>query len=189
MARTRSERAQIDALDTARQVLLERGLDGFTVEEVASRSGVAKTTIYRHWTCAHELLLDSLRGLLDTFPTPNTGNLRDDLLAHYHHGIPLISTPGMRSVVLGMMRAAEGDPDIRALHDELTDQRQHPLTIILDLAVGRGELPADLDLDLAQELLDGPVFRRILINGGTLEESELEQLIDWAIAGLTARQP
>jgi AcrR family transcriptional regulator len=184
MARTRSERARSDVLEAAREVLLERGLEGFTVEAVAARSGVAKTTIYRHWSNAHELLVDTLRGLVDTFPTPNTGSLRDDLLAHHRHGLGLLAQPGMRSVLLGMVQAAEEDPDIRTLHDELIDQRQHPLRIILELAVGRGELPTGLDLDLAEDLFEGPLLSRILIRGGTLDERELEHLIDWAIAGL-----
>jgi AcrR family transcriptional regulator len=182
MARPRSERARADALDAAREVLLERGLEGFTVEEVAARSGVAKTTIYRNWASVHELLLAALRGLVDAFPTPNTGSLRADLLQHYRNAIPLLSTPGLRSVVLGMMQAR--DPDIVAINDELIEQRQHPLQIILELAVGRGELPADLDLELAQELFDGPVFRRVLMASETFDDRELGQLIDWAVAGL-----
>src|SRR5829696_1128033 len=162
MARPRSERTRSDVLDVAREVVLDRGVDGFTVDEVAARSGVAKTTIYRHWTSAHELLVDSLRGLVDTFPTPNTGSLRADLLDHFRHGMALLARPGMRSVVRGMMQAAEGDPDIHTLQEKLTEERQHPLTIILQLAIGRGELPSDLDLDLAEDLLHGPIMTRLL---------------------------
>lgn len=173
-----------DILDVAREVVLERGVDGFTVDEVAARSGVAKTTIYRHWASAHELLVDSLRGLVDTFPTPNTGSLRGDLLDHFRHGIALLARPGMRSVMLGMMQAAEGDPDIHTLKEKLTEERHHPLTIILQLAIGRGELSSDLDLDLAEDLLHGPIMTRVLLRGETLDDRQLEQLVDLQIAAL-----
>jgi AcrR family transcriptional regulator len=186
MARPRSERARSDVLDAAHDLLLDRGLEGFTVEAVSARSGVAKTTIYRHWPSAHELLLAALRELIDTFPTPNTGSVREDLLAYYRHSVPLLATDGMRSVLLGMLSAAAGDPDIGALHEELLEQRQHPLTIILELAIGRRELPPDLDVALAEDLLDGFVMRRVLIKGATFAPGELEQLLDWALAGLHA---
>lgn len=186
MARPPSERARRDALEAAHELLLERGLEGFTIEEVAARSGVAKSTIYRRWASTHELLVASLHELVDTFPTPNTGNLRDDLIAMYHYGIPLFATPGMRSIILGMMSAAEGDPEIGALHDKLHEEREHPLTILLQLAIGRGELPADLNLELAEDLIDGPVFRRIMVQGGEFTDAEIEQLVDWTIAALSA---
>lgn len=186
MARPLSAEARNNALAAAHELLLERGLDGCTVEAVAKRSGVAKSTIYRHWSSAHELLTAALRGLIDTFPTPNTGSMRDDLLAYFRHGLPLFTAPGMRSVVLGLMRAAEGDADLRAIHEQLIEHREDPILIIIELAVARGELPPDTDIELAGDFVEGPVFRHVLVRDVELTDAQLVQLVDWAIAGLRA---
>ncbi|MCB1250406.1 MAG: TetR/AcrR family transcriptional regulator [Acidimicrobiales bacterium] len=186
MARPLSAEARTKALDAAHELLLERGLDGCTVEAVAKRSGVAKTTIYRHWSSAHELLTAALRGLIDTFPTPNTGSLREDLLAYFRHGLPLFTAPGMRSVVLGLMRAAEGDADLRAIHEQLIEHREDPILIIIELAVARGELPPDTDIELAGDFVEGPVFRHVLVRDAVLTDAQLVRLVDWAVAGLRA---
>lgn len=176
-------------LDAARELLLEKGLEGFTVEAVAARSGVAKSTIYRRWASTHELLVAALHQLIDTFPTPNTGSLRDDLLALYRASIPILASQGMRSVCAGMMSAADADPEIAALHERLTEERQHPVAIVLELAVARGELPEGLDLELAEDFVEGPPFHRVMAKGGTLTDDELEQLVDWVTAGLRAVVP
>ena len=186
MARPLSTEAHAKALAAAHDLLLERGIDGFTVEAVAKRSGVAKTTIYRHWSSAHELLVAALHSLIDTFPTPNTGSLREDLLAFFRHGLPLLATPGMRSVVMGLIQVADADPDIRAIHDQLTEQRGDPVMIVLELAIGRGEIPADIDLDLAADFVEGTVFRRALVRDEQLTDAQLEQVVDWVVAGLRA---
>jgi AcrR family transcriptional regulator len=189
MPRPQSEHAGRAALDAARELLLEKGLEGFTVEAVAARSGVAKSTIYRRWASTHELLLAALHQLIDTIPIPNTGSLREDLAVLYRDSLPLLGTRGMRSVCAGMMSAADTDPEIAALHERLTEERHHPVAVVLELAIARGELPEGLDLELAEDFVEGPPFHRVMAKGGTLTDGELEQLVDWVTAGLRAVVP
>ena len=82
MARTRSERAHHDVVEAAAAVLGRVGVAGFTIDEVVTRSGVAKSTIYRWWPNRQALLLDVAHSLLTPAATPNSGNTRDDLIAY-----------------------------------------------------------------------------------------------------------
>jgi len=185
MSRPLSPDARAKALAAARELVFERGIEAFTVAGVAARSGVAKTTIYRHWPDAHSLLIDSLHEVIEELPTPNTGSLHDDLLAFFERVLPVILEPGMRSLVIGLMQAAMGDPEVAAIHDRMLQERQNPVRTILQLAIGRGELPADLDISLAIDFLEGPLFRRVLVDNEKVDPPDLEQLIRWAVAGLT----
>src|SRR5436190_2605757 len=83
MARPRSEEARRKALAAATDLIVERGVANLTIEEVAHRSGVAKTTIYRHWPERASLVLDTVRACFAAVPTPDTGTLRGDLDAYF----------------------------------------------------------------------------------------------------------
>ena len=82
MARSLSEAARAKMLGAAADLVLDAGVDGFSVDEVARRSGVAKTTIYRHFPSAKELLVAALDQFMTAPPTPDTGSLRTDLLEY-----------------------------------------------------------------------------------------------------------
>src|SRR5215203_5293355 len=79
MARPRSEEARRKALAAAIDLLVEKGVGDLTIEEVAQRSGVAKTTIYRHWPERASLIVDTVRTSFEHVSTPDTGSLRGDL--------------------------------------------------------------------------------------------------------------
>src|ERR1017187_7822073 len=85
--RPRSEEADRAILRAATELLAERGLHGLSIEEVASRAGVAKTTIYRRWHSRGTLALDAFLAEFKALqPLPDTGILRDDLLAALRAG-------------------------------------------------------------------------------------------------------
>lgn len=186
MGRPLSTEARSKAIDATRALVLERGMECFSVSEVAKRSGVAKTTIYRHWPDGHSLLVESLKAVVSSLPTPNTGSLEQDLLEFVRTALPMVQDTGMRSVFISMMKAADGDPEMRAIHDRMLDERDNPVRTIFQLAQARGELPADLDLDLAADFTEGPFMRRILMQAVELTDAEIVQLVRWIVAGLTA---
>ena len=108
MARPRSEEARRKALAAATDLIVERGVGNLTIEEVAARSGVAKTTIYRHWPERASLIIDTVRASFEHVATPDTGSLRGDLEACFG----------------GMVRAdlsRQGRPD-----HALPDRRRRP---------------------------------------------------------------
>ncbi len=184
MARPRSEAARQRVLDAAQAVLGETGVDGFTVERVAKRSGVAKSTIYRHFPNGNQLMLSALGCVVQTFPTPNTGSLSGDLEAFMGHVLPIMSDPAIAQAMLGVVAAAATDPEIAEIHRAMMAERLGPIVTILDLAKGRGELPQDLDTGIARDFIEGPFFMRKMIRCEVIDEATLRQLVALITAGL-----
>jgi len=189
MARTLSLEARSKVLTAAREVLYERGLDGFTIDAVAERSGVAKTTIYRHFSGVHVLLIEALHAMLDPVPTPNTGSLRDDLVELFLRRLPLVANPHLRPIVLGLLSASAHDPDLDRVATTMTAQRTQPIRTVVELAIGRGEIPPDTDVDLAADLIEGPFFVHVFVHRLSLDAGQIEALIDLAVAGLVHGTP
>lgn len=184
MARPRSESARQAVLDAAFEVIADLGVGGFTVDAVAKRSGVAKTTIYRHWESGNQLLLDAIGCVVEPFPTPNTGSLRDDLIAHYTQVLPFMEDPGNVRLMLGIFARSAADENFRSLKNEFARERQNPVLTCLELAQGRGELPRDLDLDLAIDVLEGPFATKRLMRGESITPEQIPVYIDAALYGL-----
>jgi AcrR family transcriptional regulator len=184
MPRQRSEEARQKALDAAQAVLGESGVDGFTVEEVAKRSGVAKTTIYRHFPSGNQLMISALDCMVQSFPTPNTGSLCGDLTAFMSHVLPIVSDPAISQAMLGVIAAAATDPEIAEIHRAMMAERAGPIVTIIDLAKGRGELPQDLDTDLVLDFIEGPFFMRKMIRRQALDEATIVQMVALITAGL-----
>lgn len=189
MARALSTEVGGRILASARQVLLDDGVDAFTVEAVCHRSGVAKTTVYRHFANSHELLVAALASFVETVATPNTGSLRNDLIELFSSQLPLVASGTLRPVVLGALAAGARDPELQQVSDAMKRQRREPVRTVVELAVGRGEVRSDIDLDDAVDLIEGPLFLRALVHDLPFTRADLEALIDLAVAGLTARPP
>jgi AcrR family transcriptional regulator len=186
MARPRSEEARRKALDAATDLIVERGVANLTIEEVASRSGVAKTTIYRHWPERSALVLDTVRRCFDDVPTPDTGTLRGDLDA-YFGGMILADLSGtVGHLMPALIEAAGRDDGIELLVDRIAQERQRPILDIVERAQGRGELPPDLDPRVVVGTIVGPVVFRKLIWRQPIDAAYLTGCLDVAVAGLQA---
>src|SRR3954454_14629933 len=189
MARPRSEEARRKALAAATELILERGVSHLTIEEVASRSGVAKTTIYRHWPERGALVLDTVRACFGAVPTPDTGSLRGDLDA-YFNGMIMVDLSGpIGSLMPSLIEAAARDGEIELLVDKVSQERQRPILDIVERAQARGELPADLDPRVVIGTIVGPIVFRKLIWRQPLDAAYLQGCLDVAVAGLSTMQP
>jgi AcrR family transcriptional regulator len=189
MARPRSEEARRKALAAATELIVERGVSQLTIEEVASRSGVAKTTIYRHWPERGSLVLDTVRACFDAVPTPDTGSLRGDLDA-YFEGMVMADLSGPIGMLMpSLIEAASRDSEIELLVDRVSQERQRPIIDIVERAQARGELPADLDPRVVIGTIVGPIVFRKLIWRQPLDAGYLRGCLDVAVAGLKASNP
>ncbi len=186
MARPRSEEARTKVVSAAQELIAEVGVEGFTVDAVAARSGVAKTTIYRHFSSGDELLIHTIDCMVEPFTTPNTGSLRSDLIAVYEQMVPVISDPTMFGMMMGVMAKAAVDPEFARLKDEFEHVRKMPVLTVLELAQARGEIRADVDLALLSELVEGPMVARRIISGGTIAMDEIPSVIDLVLNGIAA---
>jgi AcrR family transcriptional regulator len=150
-------------LHAALQVLDEDGLPGFTMEAVARRAGASKATLYRRWPSVGALLVDAMDATFQPFPVPDTGQVDSDVAQLLAAFVTLLEHTRFPRLLAAFIDAAERDPMLAALHADLTRRRREPLLIVLGRGRDRGQLPADLDLEVATDLLAGPFFYRRFI--------------------------
>lgn len=188
MPRPLSEKARQKALDAAVSILADDGLDGFSVEAVCRHSGVAKTTLYRHWSSANHLLVDALDCHVETVPTPDTGNLRDDMHAMAAAALELMGDPGRRQLMLDLLGAADRDPELAAIKEAMVGERTQPIVDIVNRAVERGEIPP-IEPERAVSFVHGPLLSQILIRNEPPTDAELRDLVDLIVRGLGGTPP
>jgi AcrR family transcriptional regulator len=186
LARTRSEEARRAALGAAVELMATQGVERLTIEEVASRSGVAKTTIYRHWPTRSELIIDGVRSCWPHLATPDSGELRRDLLELFDHKVrrDLSSTAGQ--ILPSLLGAAVRDPELDAVARDLVEERNRPVRQVLAQAQARGELAPGLDVDVALGLVIGPLLYRKVHRRLPLTKAYLTGCIDAALVALRA---
>jgi AcrR family transcriptional regulator len=180
----RTEEAKRKVRDAAGDLLHEAGVPAFTVDAVSRRSGVAKTTIYRHWPNGNALLIDTLACQIEALPTPNTGSLRTDLRTLFAMLIPVTDRVEKSRMMFGLLYAAADDPDLRRALTDLIRERTGPIRTIVELAQARGELPASLDLDHAVDLVEGPFLYRFMFRGEPYDPDDFDVLLDHVVRGL-----
>jgi AcrR family transcriptional regulator len=184
--RPRSQEADQAILSAAAQILAEGGLGGMSIEEVASRAGVAKTTIYRRWTSRGTLALDAfLAEFQGQQPPPDTGSLRGDLLAALRAWIRSVTRTSAGPILAGLIAEAQLDPELGAAWRERVVERlrgQHK--IMLNRAVERGEIPASTDQEVALDLIFGAAYHRLLHGHRPLTDKFARQVVDVVVAGL-----
>ena len=176
--RPRDARADEAIMDAAVAVLADRGPAGFTVDEVASRAGCGKATVYRRWPSRAALLLDTAHRLGLEPPVVDTGSLRGDLVEMLTAlGHKMRDTPAGR-ILPGVIAEASVEPGMRAvLATFIEDRRQRPREI-LQRGVARGELPPDADIELMLDLLGGTVMYRELIAVHSVDDEFIGRLVD-----------
>jgi AcrR family transcriptional regulator len=157
---SRGAGARRRVLEAALEVLGTDGLPGFTIEAVARRAGASKATLYRHWPTTGALLVDAMDATFRPFPAPGSGNLEADVRTLLDAFVALVGDTPFPRLMASFIDAAERDPALAAMHADLTRRRREPLLAVLVEARDRGELPADLDLDLTTDLLTAPFFYR-----------------------------
>jgi len=181
----RSDRAILDA---TRELLAEGGVRKLTVEGVAARSGVAKTTIYRHYRGKHELALAVLIDMVEqVVSTPDTGDTRTELVDFVDAAVSILGSTLMGRVMQGLVSDLAADPGLaKAFQERVVALRIAEADRLLARGIERGDLRADTDVELAHELLFGPVYYRLLLSGAPLDEGLAGRVVD---AVMTAFKP
>ena len=184
MSRPLSETARTKMLAAASELILAGGVHCFTIDEVARRSGVAKSTIYRHFPNRNELIIAALDGAMAVPPTPDTGSLREDLLEFLASVLPIFRDSTLRAVSFEIYAAAMLDPELHKIHRSMMRRRGAPTKAIFDRGQARGEISPDLDYNTAFEIIEGPLIVRCLTRPETLDDIELEPLVDQMLVTL-----
>jgi AcrR family transcriptional regulator len=186
MGSVRSDRARSEVLEAAADLVAEVGWERATIDEVSARSGVAKTTIYRHWPSKQALMIAAVRSCLDHSPTPNTGDLRADLISCFDGMVQAGAGSRVSKMLASLLDGAERDPELDRLLRAYLDDKSLPLRTVLQLAQGRGELPPDLDLRVAASLFIGPMTYRKTILRQPITTPFVEAIVDAGLGALRA---
>lgn len=185
--RPRSEEAHQAILNATLELLVEVGFSALTVEGVASRAGVGKATIYRRWASKLPLVVEAF-GQLPGFEDVDTGNVAEDLKQMLRGYIQAFNSTPLASVLPSLAGERAHNPELSELFDPVSRQRRQPLRRALERAVERGELPQELDLELASDLVVGPIAVALFFKGGKLSPRMVGPIVDLALSGLRRPQ-
>jgi AcrR family transcriptional regulator len=173
----RVRRSRAAVLGATAQLLFERGFGGATVDEISRRSGVAKTTIYRHWPTRTDLLRDACSTLGTPLNAPDTGSFEADVTALVTNLAHMLRSAKWTSVLPSIIDAAERDPDIADMYAKLQRGYSAPFEIVIQLATRRGELPANTDAAMLTAALTGPLFYRRWFSREPLTDDFAHQIV------------
>jgi AcrR family transcriptional regulator len=182
----RVRRSRDRVLSTTFELLGESGVGGFTVDEVARRSGVAKTTIYRHWPSREALVIDACSRISDEQEVPDTGSVEGDVTAILTNIGHLLATARWSSVLPSIVDVAERDPEFADIHRRIQHGHAAPLREVIDRAAGRGEIPATADRSNMIAGLMGPLFYRRWFSREPIDERFIKTIVRSVISSQRA---
>lgn len=183
--RPRSERADRAVREATLELLAEHGYGGLTMAGIAERAGVGKTTLYRRYSSPEEAVAGAVEGFVSEITIPDTGTLEGDLLHLMRQAVRVYrGTPGrvMPSLVSAMARDAGL---ARVVREEFLRSRRAALRAVLERAIRRGELREGIDLELALDVLGGPLFYRLLITGGPIDDDLARGVVKVMLGGVS----
>lgn len=170
-----------EILDAALHVLADVGYDRLTMDAVAHQAKASKATLYRRWNSKATLVVEALARTKGTPPVPDTGDLRTDLLTAFC-GMGGLTDQDTTSTLGAVMTAVSTDAEFAAeFRRQVVEPKARVSREIFERARDRGELRADIDLDIVVPALSGIVLHRVFVFGETPKPSVIERAIDQII--------
>ncbi|MEV5440309.1 TetR/AcrR family transcriptional regulator [Streptomyces sp. NPDC052682] len=176
--RPRSAAAGAAILAATRAALVELGWSRLTLGDVATRAGVAKTTLYRRWAGKNELVVDAVAELFDELRLPDRGSLAADIEGVVLQFAAILARPEARSGLMAVVAEAARDDALRArIRTSIVDRQKRLVLEGRARAEARGELPAEPDpaaaartVGLIFDMVAGAVVHRTLVTGEPVDE-------------------
>jgi AcrR family transcriptional regulator len=195
--RPRDEGTDARVLAAGYELLMERGYERYSMDEVAQRAGVAKTTLYRRWPTRDHLVVAVVAKIQDEVPVTDTGDIRHDLVTYLEAIVAGLdrmrrvgrpATPDDRSagLVAEITAAAARHPDVGEAVRALFARRNALPLALLESARARGDLHPGARPDLLFDALAGAVYYRLLITGEPFDGAYATGLVDQVLAGAAA---
>ncbi|MBO2447086.1 TetR/AcrR family transcriptional regulator [Actinomadura barringtoniae] len=181
-------------MDAALELLLDRGYDRFSVDEVAAKAGVAKTTLYRRWPTKDHLIVAVVARLQDSVPVEYSGDVRADLTRYLGEiaaglnrmrqaGRPATSGDTSAGLVAEVAAAAARHADVGAAVQAMFHRRNALVLTLLERARESGELHADVEPEVVFDQLAGALYYRLLITGRPLDAAYIDRLVASVLRG------
>ena len=173
----RVERTKEVVLDTTFKLMTKAGLGGVSIDEVARTSGVAKTTIYRHWPSRSSLLMDACSRLRPKPDVPDTGGLDGDIKALATRLAGQLQSARWPAILPSIIDAAERDAHIAQFYARLQAGFTEPYRVVLERAQGRGELSTKLDVATLVACIVGPLLYRRWYSREAIDEKFVNSVL------------
>jgi len=178
----RTARTHAAALHATVAELAAHGYEELTVERVAARSGVHKTTLYRRWGGRRGLVADAVEAFAaGAIQVPDTGNVREDLRRWARSIVAMLTARDSAAVVRALFSTSE-TPEIRDLRRRFYRTRSAMVVPIVERAVARGELPAGTDAAEVIRQVGAPLYYRFLVIAEPLTAAVADLAADAALA-------
>lgn len=178
------KRGQIDrtikkVLKTTSSLLRKHGYRQLTIDMVANESGVARSTLYRHWSNIAELTIAAFDAALGPNPPPaDLGDLRSNLIFTYTRFHSILKRSLWGSVMPSLIEASKSDPRFAGLLERLVDERRETGRSLFKRAIEQGEIHPDSKYEIAIDALTGAYYHRLLMTGAPLDE---EGMVEWLV--------
>ncbi|WP_394824345.1 TetR/AcrR family transcriptional regulator [Pendulispora albinea] len=187
--RQRSHVCESSILSATMELLETKCLRDVTCDAIAQRAGVSKATLYKWWPNKNLVALDAfLSSMRRSVPTPDTGSALNDFTLELESVIRFYATPH-GAMFRQFIAEGQSDPEFLALFRErFLRSRREEVRIIWERGVARGELREDIEVDLALDLIFGPMIYRHLVGHAPLDDLHAEALVAVAFRGLQ-KQP
>jgi AcrR family transcriptional regulator len=183
----RSARVREAVLSAVLHELNVNGYAALSVEAVASRAGVNKTTIYRRWPTLDDLLVDALTTWAqDAIPVPQTGSIETDLLTLGRELADQLNGGVGRQIAAVVLTAGLRSPQLREATRRYFDQQAVRATPHVTRAIDRGELPANTDTNALLTTFRAPLFYRMVTTADPIDEGLIAQTTRVTLAAARA---
>jgi AcrR family transcriptional regulator len=183
--RPRSEQSRRAVLRATSQLINEVGLRAMTTDEIASRSGVSKATIYKWWPTKYAVAVEAFLSQMDAQSAdPDTGSAREDFRRTLRGLMRFYRSKNGRAYAQ-LVGEAQFDPRIgKELREHLIGSRRQVMRAILKRGVERGELSPDVDAEVAVDLIFGPAMYRLIAGHAPLNNASADAIVDTAMRAL-----
>jgi AcrR family transcriptional regulator len=172
----------------AAELLLQRGFDRTTVDDVAARAGVGKATVYRRWPSKEDLAVAAMETLYSSeMPEPDTGSIRTDLATSYRAVLTFVNTPEGEAYLRTSIAESVRDGRIAALYRSSTERREQQSRATFEKAIARGEVRPDIDVDAAVQWLGGLLAIRAITHRPMPSVDDADVLVEFTLRGIEIR--
>jgi AcrR family transcriptional regulator len=179
VGRPREERVDRAIIAAALELMAELGISALRMDQVAERAGVGKAAIYRRFHSKAEMVAAAAGALVGEIAIPDTGSTRSDLIELMREAVALYRGSLAGRLMPSLVDAMRRDSDLAdVVRERVLAGRRLALKEVLDRGVARADLRPDLDVELMLDVLAGPLFYRLLITGGPLDERLVQGVVD-----------
>ena len=182
-----SQAARQAILRAARELLDEGGLMSITMEGVAARARVGKPTVYRHWSNRYEVAMAALIEATRSAEAPTMPDAPLRALRQQLHGLAELFISSTGRNVAAVLASGYGETELsKAFRLYFVQARRDEGRALIEQAVAAGDLRADVHVEVALDLIYGPIFYRLTMAHAPIDARFVDDLLGEVLAGIAA---